>query len=456
MSLMANAIIGLTQASAHLTSKDRQLSSEPNSQQDVDALWQKALIERWKSDPNGTYQSWFLWDERLKNFRSIRRGLQIVVEEIRQNRFGTAYRGSSLETVVHSVAEQRQIFKGADHAFLWKPKLRIPDIYENRDNQIAFGQFLDTCLCCHEETQLVQAVRELDRKGIKGLGPACANLLYFLHPTIAPPSNTAIIKGYNRLMGASVKLGRWPDYLALRQGMLSLTARYRAHLSNDLGAVAGLLFDIGCERYTLPQASAGEAEWKAALAQIHAESDASKKAFAVAQENDHTHTEIQGWLRDLGVALGYDVWIASNDKNRPYLGRRLSDGCLDCLPAPIQASHAVDTVSLIDVLWVSNETGKIAAAFEVEHSTSIYSGIVRMLDLALGVPEHADAAFFLVAPDAREQDVRAQFARPAFSRVSELNVRYLGYGPLKQHREAIGRFGSGLKGVAAISASLSP
>jgi hypothetical protein len=42
--------------------------------------------------------------------------------------FGNAYRGSSLETVVHSIAEQRQVFKGADHAFLWKPKLRIPDI----------------------------------------------------------------------------------------------------------------------------------------------------------------------------------------------------------------------------------------------------------------------------------------------------------------------------------------
>lgn len=413
------------------------------------------LIERWRGDPHGTYQTWFLWEERLKNFRSIRRGLQVVVQEIRENRFGTAYRGSSLETVVHSIAEQRQIFKGADHAFLWKPKLRIPDIYENRGNQIAFGRFLDVCLCCQNEAELVQAVRELDGKKIKGLGPACANLLYFLHPTVIPPSNTAIVKGYNLLTGANVKLGSWPDYLALRQGMLSLTAQHRALLSNDLGAVAGLLFDIGAGRYVIPQANDGAAGWQAALAQIHAESEASKKALAVAIENDHTHTEIQGWLRDLGAALGYAIWIASNDKNRLYLGARLGEGCLEHLPSAIRSSDAVDTVSLIDVLWVSRESGKIAAAFEVEHSTSIYSGIVRMLDLALGVPEHADAAFFLVAPDVREQDVRAQFARPAFSRVSELDVRYLGYSQLKQHKEAIGRFSSGLKGVTAISASLS-
>ncbi|WP_255436847.1 hypothetical protein [Rhodanobacter sp. PCA2] len=84
-----------------------------------------ALLQRWRADPGGTYQSWFLWERRLKHFRSIRRGLQAVVEEIDTGTFGTAYRGLSLETVVHSIAEQRQIFKGADHAFMWKPKLRM-------------------------------------------------------------------------------------------------------------------------------------------------------------------------------------------------------------------------------------------------------------------------------------------------------------------------------------------
>lgn len=412
-----------------------------------------ALIERWRDDIAGTYQSWFLWEERLKNFRSIRRGLQLVVQEIRDNTFGNCYRGSSLETVVHSIAEQRQIFKGADHAFLWKPKLRIPDIYENREHQIAFGRFLDTCLCCDTEAELVQAVRDLETHNIKGVGPASANLLYFLHPTILPPTNTAIIRGYNLLTGANVKLGRWPEYLAMRQGMLSLNRQYRTLLSNDLGALAGLLFDIGAGRYPIIKPGDTSA-WKTALAQVCAENAAAAKARMTAQTNDHTHTEIQGWLRDLGRALGYAVWIASNDKNRPYQGTRLAEGCLAILPEPIARTAAADTIALIDVLWISPDSSKITAAFEVEHSTSIYSGIVRMLDLALGVPDHGDASFFLVAPDAREHDVRSQFARPAFSRVSELDVRYLGYSQLKEHRDAIARFGSGLKGVVAISASL--
>ena len=93
----------------------------------------------------------------------------------------------------------------------------------------------------------------------------------------------------------------------------------------------------------------------------------------------------------------------------------------------------------------------MVAAFEVEHTTSIYSGIVRMLDLALGVEGGATRNFFLVAPDNREEDVRAQFARPAFSRVGELDLRYLPYSELRGHRETIARFGTGLKGVLAIA-----
>ena len=73
-----------------------------------DSAWAKAmrtLITRWRNDPAGTYQTWFLWDQRLKNFRSIRRGIA-EVSEIEAGTFGSAYKGSPLETVVRSIAEQ--------------------------------------------------------------------------------------------------------------------------------------------------------------------------------------------------------------------------------------------------------------------------------------------------------------------------------------------------------------
>ncbi|TWT44502.1 hypothetical protein RAS1_09170 [Phycisphaerae bacterium RAS1] len=418
------------------------------------------LIQRWKEDPGGTYRAWFLWDERIKNFRSIRSGIAEVVREIEAGTFGNVYKGSSLETVVGAISEQRQIFKGADHAFLWKPKLRIPDIYENADNQRTFGRFLNACACCDTESGVLTAIRQLADREIKGLGPAAANLLYFLHPTLAPPFNTAIVKGYNLLTGAKVKLGRWDEYLAMRAGILRINGEHRALLSNDLGAIAGLLFDIGSERYAAPprDGDAGAlAAWEQDLARIREESAAQAKALRVAGESDRTHTQVQQWLRDLGLALGYAVFIAANDRTRACESGRLGDGCVDELPANLANESVGETVRLIDVLWLEQCSGspaRVAAAFEVEHTTSIHSGIMRMLDLALSAPEHAATGLFLVAPDDREDEVRAQLARPAFRRVGDLAVRYVPYGELDRNREAIARFGTGLKGVQAIARML--
>lgn len=418
---------------------------------------ERALITRWKQDPASTYRTWFLWEERLKNFRSIRRGIAQVAREIDEGRFGNAYRGSSLETVVSAVAEQRQIFKGADHAFLWKPKLRIPDIYENEPNQRAFGRLLQACNCCDTEAAVLAAIGEIDRHAIKGLGPAVANLLYFIHPTWVTPFNTAIVRGYNALTGSAVKLGRWDHYLTLRQGVLAINHKHRDLLSNDLGAAAGLLFDIGSGRYAAPaltEDASARSAWEADLARVREQTAATAKRLASEKETDRTHTEVQGWLRDLGWALGYNVWVAANDRNREYAGGRLSDGCLEVLPAMIMARPGADAVRLIDVIWLDAGSAQVAAAFEVEHTTTIYSGIVRLLDLALGGAVPGAERLFLVAPDAREADVRQQLARPAFSRVRELGILYVPYGELANQREAIARFGSGLKPIAAIARQL--
>ncbi len=421
------------------------------TQTDPDLLAQ--TIERWRDDPAATYRSWFLWEERIKNFRSIRRGLAQVSAEIDAGKFGVAYRGSSLETVVHSVAEQRQIFKGADHAFLWKPKLRIPDIYEHPENQRAFGQLLHRCACCDTEAEVLSHIHAIDRRKIKGLGPAVANLLYFLHPTIIPPFNTAIVNGYNALTASKVKLGSWEHFLAMRKGVLELNHRYRQLLSNDLGALGGFLFDVGSGRYPAPPREGEDASsWTEKLGHAREEAVKFQKASAAERENDRSHSEVQAWLRDLGHALGFDIWIAANDRGRLHGDKPLGYGCLERLPEGLSRAASADSIRLIDVLWLNRTDGQVAAAFEVEHSTSIYSGIVRMLDLALCADDlHRGTAMFLVAPDAREGEVRAQLERPAFSRVADLNLRYLPYGELEKHREAIARFGAGLKGVEAIS-----
>jgi type II restriction enzyme len=243
----------------------------------------------------------------------------------------------------------------------------------------------------------------------------------------------------------------------MRSGVLRLNEEHRDLLSNDLGAIGGLLFDVGSGRYLAPPRAddaAARAAWEQDLLRVREEGAKQRKAIEASQVDDRTHTEIQGWLRDLGRALEFDVWVAANDRGRALGAGALGDGCLDDLPAALKTVPGVDAIRLIDVLWLEKKGERVVAAFEVEHTTSIYSGIVRLLDLALGAPGNATRALFLVAPDDREDDVRTQLRRPAFQRVSDLHVRFLPYGELLRHREAMARFGQGLKAIDAVARDL--
>ncbi len=93
------------------------------------------VVRRYKQDSESVYNTWFINNEdRLKAFRSIRRGVLNVIQDIKTGSFGNDFKGSSLEFVLSCITEQKQVFEGAAHPFYWKPKLRIPDIYETEPN----------------------------------------------------------------------------------------------------------------------------------------------------------------------------------------------------------------------------------------------------------------------------------------------------------------------------------
>jgi type II restriction enzyme len=207
------------------------------------------LIARYKSDPESVYNTWFAGgEERLKAFRAIRRGVRDTVDAIAAGAFGNDFKGSPLEVVLTAITEQKQVFEGAAHPFYWKPKLRIPDIYESEDNKRKFGMFLEACLNATREEQVLAEMSRLAAAQIKGLGPAVASVIYFLHPTFVPPFNTAIVNGFNALFNDRKKLGSWQSYLEMRGAIVETNNEVRGLLSKDLGAFAGLLFEIGVGR----------------------------------------------------------------------------------------------------------------------------------------------------------------------------------------------------------------
>lgn len=153
------------------------------------------------------------------------------------------------------------------------------------------------------------------------------------------------------------------------------------------------------------------------------------------------HTEIQYQLLNLGSEMGFAVWVARNDRNRLYNGRRLSELFTLKERLPLQFDEATTkTIEYIDVLWLKGNA--IVAAFEVESTTSIYSGLLRMSDL-IAMQPNLSIPLYLVAPDDRRDKVFVEVNRPTFSRLSPPLVdicRFISFGTLKQRLNEVGAF----------------
>lgn len=397
----------------------------------------QSILRQYKTDPESVFNTWFVNnDERLKAFRSIRRGVAQIVEDIRSGKFPNDFKGSSLEFVLTCITEQKQMFVGAAHPFYWKPKLRIPDIYESEENKRAFGQFLQNCLAAKTEKQLLDEIIRLDARKIKGLGPAVASILYFLHPTLMPPFNTAILNGCNALFHQKLKLGSWSEYLKMREVLLETNRKHAADLSNDLGCIAGLMFEIGAQKI-----AAGVDEYLDEADREKLEKALAKRRREVLDDRaeENLHTEMQYHLIKIGLALGYDVFPAANDRSRQFEGQSFAFLCPENFPALDIETDTFNTVKLIDILWFERGTANVVAAFEVEKSTSIYSGILRLTDLSYSIA-NGDEVFYIVAPDSRERDVQLQLARPAV-RKNSVEFRYILFSDLRAHCDALCQFG---------------
>ena len=399
----------------------------------------KELVQRYKADPESVYNTWFIDNEtRMKAFRSIRRGVIDVIDSIKSGSFPNDFKGSPLEFVLTCITEQKQVFEGAAHPFYWKPKLRIPDIYENEENKAAFGRFLECCLASPTADRIIREVLTLDDRRVKGLGPAVANILYFLHPTHMPPFNTAMLNGFNTVFADNKKLGSWPAYLEIRDTIIRANEELHPTLSKDLGAISGLLFDVGVGKIAL----AGNFETARKFDRAKLEKALKKRHEEVrrAQEEENSHLQMQLTLTRMGRDLGYDVWVAANDRTRSLGGVSLQSLTLPELPKMEMAPEVLRTVSLIDVIWLNRESRQIECAFEIEKSTSIYSGMLRLLDLASSLGDRK-YDFFLVAPDSREKEIIAQLQRPAFRSLPSVAFRYLLFSDVSCNCEAMGRFG---------------
>ena len=114
-------------------------------------------------------------------------------------------------------------------------------------------------------------------------------------------------------------------------------------------------------------------------------------------------------------------------------------------------------IARIDVLWLKG--GKVTAAFEIEHTTSIYSGLLRMADL-IALSPNLNFPLYIVTPPERLDQVRRQLSRPTFQ-LLELHKRcsFFSFERLLSDADNIMRFAndpSAIDKIASIVDDVSP
>ncbi len=133
---------------------------------------------------------------------------------------------------------------------------------------------------------------------------------------------------------------------------------------------------------------------------------------ATAPKGTRESIHVQALLAKIGATMGFRIWIPASDRGAVLrVETSVEPSLLTQLPLNYD-NTTLKTIENIDVLWLKGRS--MARAFEVEHTTAIYSGILRMADL-LALQPNMDIRLHIVGPAERRGKVFEEIRRPVFS-----------------------------------------
>ena len=154
----------------------------------------------------------------------------------------------------------------------------------------------------------------------------------------------------------------------------------------------------------------------------------------VASPEARKSIRMQAKIAEMGTKMGFKIWVPRNDKARvlAHIPDIMKPTFIENLPLNYDDT-TLRTIEQIDVIWLKGRS--MARAFEVEHTTAIYSGLLRMADL-LALQPNMDIRLHIVAADEKREKVLRELKRPVFSLLERgplyKNCTFLSYDALEE------------------------
>ncbi len=125
-----------------------------------------------------------------------------------------------------------------------------------------------------------------------------------------------------------------------------------------------------------------------------------------------SHSQAQTLIAGIGHVKGYDVYVPEYDVGKLDWSLTRSFSLRRQIPEGYDQVRGI--LSEIDVVWVATGRNDIEGLYEVEHSTPLYSGLLRFNDVLLTHPNAS--RFAIVSNDSRRELFSRQISRPTFRR----------------------------------------
>lgn len=212
--------------------------------------------------------------------------------------------------------------------------------------------------------------------------------------------------------GQSKNSSKWTG--KLRGSLVQMEDGDGAHLESLIRAQLddGVVYPVDQESYTKLATHRVRRADKDVTVTVPVDSKEEHEAEGVEVAEVRESAKIQALLAEIGARMGMQIWVPRGDRGTVLAEWRGDHPpLLERLPLNYD-DPTLRTIEQIDVLWLKGRA--IKRTFEVEHTTSIYSGILRMADL-LALQPNMDIRLHIVAPANRRQKVFQELRRPVFS-----------------------------------------
>ena len=138
--------------------------------------------------------------------------------------------------------------------------------------------------------------------------------------------------------------------------------------------------------------------------------------------NYRQHLLVQHQISEWGIKNGHRVHVAINDRNK--IKENLPE-LLDDIPK-FHEEGILEIAKWIDVLFFDREREFLTHAFEVEHTPTMYSGLLRLNDIAERYP-YEKTKYYIISDDKYRMKFDQELDRPSFYMLRQRNCTFRNY-----------------------------